>query len=435
MRQYGYVHSEFGDPGRVIRVTNNNPDGPGSLYAALRMTEPRVVVFEVGGLFRLPGSGLCYFGLGHADVSVYGQTAPTPVIIDGNIRICSHDVLFEHVTIVGRRSASEAQCADVMGNRDNIRTENVVFSHCSMFRGYSKAFQSWSYEPGQKANQGGVHGLTLQDCLFAEPLLGPKGDSRRLVILQEATYRAAILRCLFVGGDCRNPALQEDLSALIANNLVYDAGTESIHTIRTNGQGPTDAVIVNNVIRPGPNTQTGVQCGDRILINRCHSGSRIYMSGNVAPRAAVVHSPEAIVTASPPLTIPVPLLTADLVPEYVLQNAGATLPIRELRSQETVERVRAGMGYRADTNEQWDAIPYRRPVDTSGSVDEWLARYDRPAPVPAPPVDTEALRASLERASVVLAETADATREHAAAQALRLAAASGELARGLEALG
>ncbi|MBT4512888.1 MAG: right-handed parallel beta-helix repeat-containing protein, partial [Chloroflexi bacterium] len=36
-----------GRGGRVIRVTNLNPDGPGSLQAACNEQGPRIVVFEV----------------------------------------------------------------------------------------------------------------------------------------------------------------------------------------------------------------------------------------------------------------------------------------------------------------------------------------------------------------------------------------------------
>ncbi|MCG8126040.1 MAG: hypothetical protein N0E55_19060, partial [Candidatus Thiodiazotropha taylori] len=41
-----------GRHGKVIRVTNLNADGPGSLQAAASASGPRIVVFDVAGVIR-----------------------------------------------------------------------------------------------------------------------------------------------------------------------------------------------------------------------------------------------------------------------------------------------------------------------------------------------------------------------------------------------
>ena len=41
-----------GRGGRIIRVTNLNPDGPGSLQAACRERGPRIIVFAVSGVIH-----------------------------------------------------------------------------------------------------------------------------------------------------------------------------------------------------------------------------------------------------------------------------------------------------------------------------------------------------------------------------------------------
>src|SRR5579862_697023 len=43
------AHTPGGRGGKVIRVTNLNADGPGSLAEAVHAKGPRIVVFEVGG--------------------------------------------------------------------------------------------------------------------------------------------------------------------------------------------------------------------------------------------------------------------------------------------------------------------------------------------------------------------------------------------------
>ena len=59
--------------GRVIKVTNLNPDGPGSLAAACAAKGPRIVVFDVSGVIPTK-RGTLTIADGH--ITIAGQTAP-----------------------------------------------------------------------------------------------------------------------------------------------------------------------------------------------------------------------------------------------------------------------------------------------------------------------------------------------------------------------
>lgn len=59
-----------GRGGRVIKVTNLDTRGPGSLQAACRAEGPRIVVFDVSGV--IPGDVV----IEHGRISIMGQTAP-----------------------------------------------------------------------------------------------------------------------------------------------------------------------------------------------------------------------------------------------------------------------------------------------------------------------------------------------------------------------
>lgn len=59
-----------GRGGRVIKVTNLNPDGPGSLQAACNEEGPRIVVFDVSGV--IPAT----VQIPHGSITIAGQTAP-----------------------------------------------------------------------------------------------------------------------------------------------------------------------------------------------------------------------------------------------------------------------------------------------------------------------------------------------------------------------
>ncbi len=69
------AHTVGGRDGRIIAVTTLAGDGPGSLRAALAATEPRIIVFEVGGVIDLERRTL---RIESPNVTIAGQTAPSP---------------------------------------------------------------------------------------------------------------------------------------------------------------------------------------------------------------------------------------------------------------------------------------------------------------------------------------------------------------------
>lgn len=75
-----------GRGGVVLRVTNLEADGAGSLRAALTAEGPRVVVFEVSGTIALTEN----LRIESPFVTVAGQTAPSPgVTIAGAGSMCA----------------------------------------------------------------------------------------------------------------------------------------------------------------------------------------------------------------------------------------------------------------------------------------------------------------------------------------------------------
>jgi len=70
--------SKGGRGGKVIKVTNLDPSGPGSLQEACKQKGPRIVVFDVSGVIRRPaGKGHGYvLRIPHGEITIAGQTAP-----------------------------------------------------------------------------------------------------------------------------------------------------------------------------------------------------------------------------------------------------------------------------------------------------------------------------------------------------------------------
>jgi len=126
------VRSVAGRGGRLIRVTNLNPEGPGSLREALAARGPRLVVFEVGGVLDLNLKGLV---VSEPYLTLAGQTAPSPgiTLIRGGLSIRTHDVLIRHLRVrmgdAGQKKKSGWEPEVGLRGADAY---NVVLDHCSL---------------------------------------------------------------------------------------------------------------------------------------------------------------------------------------------------------------------------------------------------------------------------------------------------------------
>ena len=89
------IDTPAGRDGHILRVTNLNAHGPGSLRAALETSGPRVVIFEVGGVLDLTEALV----VSQPQASIAGETAPSPgfTIIGAGMTITTHDVLVRHL--------------------------------------------------------------------------------------------------------------------------------------------------------------------------------------------------------------------------------------------------------------------------------------------------------------------------------------------------
>ncbi|HEY2627697.1 MAG TPA: hypothetical protein VGI57_01155, partial [Usitatibacter sp.] len=125
------ANTEGGRGGHILRVTNLNPDGPGSFKAALETPGPRIVVFEVGGVIDLHRTVL---KIREPYLTVAGQTAPSPgiTLIKGGVDIHGHDVIFRHIRV---RTGADGQAKrsgwepDALGT---VSAHHVIVDHCSL---------------------------------------------------------------------------------------------------------------------------------------------------------------------------------------------------------------------------------------------------------------------------------------------------------------
>ena len=157
-----------GHHGRIIKVTNLNSDGPGSLRAALAVKGRRIVVFEVGGIIDLDSTILT---LSEPFITIAGQTAPSPgiSIIRGGIIIeDTHDVVVRHIRI---RTGDAGHPKRSGFQPDGLATNaayNVVIDQCSFAWAVDENLSASG--PRHEGPEATSRNVTFSNCIIAEGL-------------------------------------------------------------------------------------------------------------------------------------------------------------------------------------------------------------------------------------------------------------------------
>lgn len=239
---YGAI-ATGGRNGKIIKVTNLDAEGPGSLQAACAEKGPRIVVFDVAGVI---------FGdvvIKHPFITIAGQTAPSPgITIAGRLVAKSdsgerlNDIIVRFLRIRPPPYKGYAGDALQMGKADR-----VMLDHLSM---------SWAND--ETIDIIHTSNITVQWSTIEEsdPFGHGKGVPHNHGIL--STYpgsgNVSIHHNLFAHHSRRTPSLtpyEEGMPGDFVNNIVYNFKNALVH----DGHIPRSAVqLVSNYYKRGPNS-------------------------------------------------------------------------------------------------------------------------------------------------------------------------------------
>ena len=361
-----------GRGGRVVRVTNLNDSGTGSLRWALTQRGPRTVVFATGGIITLKDE----IRIRSSHLTVAGQTAPGDGIVIRGARL---SVQASDVIIRGLRFRPGAGPGQDPNGRDGIsigrlgsKVERVVVDHCSMSWAIDENASTW-YP---------VRNITFSNNLIAEALhdsLHPQGPHSKGLLIggnwfegapvprgtPPAAVRVSVIRNVFAHNVDRNPFIQginatlPNQSIEVVNNYVYNftaAGTTVAHS---------RVHLVNNFYRPGVNTTI-----DRppVYLQTQHTS---YLRGNLGHyrptdtrrQADIAHGKGVahVRTRSLFAGSGVSKTHASHLLEYALANAGARWPRRDRVDTRILNTVKNGTGKAIHRVSQVGGYPsYRR---------------------------------------------------------------------------
>ncbi len=371
-----------GRNGRVIKVTNLNDSGPGSLRAAVGTSGPRIVIFEVSGTIEL----LSPLNITEGNLTLAGQTAPGDGITIKNypVFVGSDNVIIRFMRF---RMGNEKQVeGDAIWGRYH---KNIIIDHCSI---------SWSTDEAASfyANQD----FTMQWCIVSESLnssLHEKGAHGYGGIW--GGDRASFHHNLIAHHKSRNPRLNGFRSGVsngpypndyadVRNNVIYNWRDESIY----GGENGTYN-LVNNYYKPGPATPASKST--RILRVSFETNpsygpgyGQFFIHGNFVYGSATVTANNwngliydgpttrlLVELSEPSAFAPVTTHTAETAFNRVLTFAGASLK-RDAVDERIVNEVLLGTATYTGSVTGWPGI-----IDSQEDVGGWPELTTLPPPV------------------------------------------------------
>ncbi|MFI5130994.1 MAG: polysaccharide lyase family 1 protein [Chitinophagales bacterium] len=347
-----------GRGGKVIVVTNLNDDGPGSFRWACEQGGARTVVFNVAGIIRIKTPLI----IRAPYITIAGQTAPGDgVCVAGeSVWINTHDVIIRYMrfrrgeTWVGRRD--DAIGGNPIGNImiDHVSASWGLDENMSMYR------HMYNDSTGKTTEEKlGTVNITIQNSIFGEAL-DTWNHSFGSTLGGE---NCAFMRNLWANNTGRNPSIGWHGVFNFVNNVVFNW----VHRTVDGGDYRAQYNIINNYFKPGPATPKNSNVGHRILKPESgrskldhHVYGRCYVNGNIMEGYPEVTKDnwnggvqiEELGNAgkytdymkwTKPLPMPaLSIMPAEQAKDYVLANAGATLPKRDAVDRRITEQVRTG---------------------------------------------------------------------------------------------
>ncbi len=372
-----------GQGGTIIKVTNLNMSGPGSLAEAIETHGPRIVVFEVGGVIDLQGSSIT---INRPEITIAGQTAPSPGIslIKGGIIIGTHDVIIQHIRIrAGEAGRAKNSGWDVDGMTTSDGAYNVIIDHCSscwatdenlsasgsQFKG--KTLQEWRLATS--------HQLTISNCIISEALSNSthsKGEHSKGTLVHDNITEIALIGNLYAHNRDRNPLFKGGVQGVIINNVVYDPGIRIFtYGLAASEWGAREwvtgtMVAVGNYAKCGQSSRKGLSMA--VFTGPCNAyfedNIALDTDGNTLNQLQGDYIKISEIPFWPDGYIALP---ANQVKEYVLKNAGARPWDRDQIDARIIRDVTLGTGKIIDSEQEVGGYPAVEQTYAAFNPEEW----------------------------------------------------------------
>lgn len=342
-----------GRGGKIIKVKTLADSGEGSLRSALEDKDPRIIVFEVGGIIPLAKN----IYISRPFVTLAGQTSPSPgILIKGaGIIVETHDVLIQHIRI----RCGDSPFGSTPSSRDALKilnsSYNVVIQNLSTSWATDENMSIWS-----SLKLPGAKNITISKSIISEGLnksIHPEGQHSKGLLIGNNIKNISLIGNVFAHNLARNPLVYGNTSLVAANNLFYNSGSSSYFHISDGWhQGASTAAIVGNIFIDGPNTPAGASA---IKIGKDAPGSKVFLSDNHYPGILFTNMSgvDALVPSPPIWTRPLDIIDSSHAEAHILLRAGARPADRDSVDKRIVDDVIKRSGRIIDSQNQVGGWP------------------------------------------------------------------------------
>ena len=373
-------HALGGRGGRVIKVSNLEDDGPGSLRAALRAEGPRTVLFDVTGTIELEREIV----LKNGRVTIAGQSAP-----GGGVTLKNHGLVVKADDVViryirsrpGSGAGVETDAISVMEGR------NIIIDHCST---------SWATDetltvsPSKKLGLRTIDKVTVQWSIISESLndsVHSKGKhGYGSLVRGSAGARYSFHHNLWAHHQARMPRPGNYVDAKtdpegplfdFRNNVFYNwGGAASGYNADTESVSRYN--FVNNWYQRGPDSAKSLAFDESNGLSGSHFSGNFMNGERPDDPWSLVRFPDGQARSSDTPFPAAPVRTGSAAEAYeaVLQHAGASR-VRDTVDLRVVNHVRNGGGGLIDDVEEvggWPSLESgaaKPDRDGDGMPDNW----------------------------------------------------------------
>jgi len=339
----------------IIKVSNLNNTGTGSLRTALTTSGPRIIIFTVGGTITLTTAS--DIRITSPYVTIAGQTAPGGgICVKGAaLRIGTHDVVVRGMRWRNGTPRSRNEDNDDCIGIEGSNLYNIIIDHCSLSWGSDEIAVCWNSE----------NNITWQWNIISEGLATQPFNHGYGLLVGDNAKNVSIHHNLFAHLIFRMPECNNNTTGEIVNNVMYHWQNKATDFIT----GTQHWDVRGNYYK-----QKSSQ-NDKRSIKIYYPGyqqyiislnSRFYINGNVGPNRPssstgnewdMVYFEDtgqnggtytgplrANSSVNTPPVIPIVDKTAETIYTEVLNKVGAQSPVQDLVDSRIINDVKNGTG-------------------------------------------------------------------------------------------